>query len=293
MDLPKAKKKNSTALIVEGGGMRGAFAGGALSAMCKYYPSKNFDLMLGVSAGSCSLAYYATEDRRSFPSLKKILEIWQNELHGSRFISFKNLLRGSTILNQKYLIDYLIADKHRINIEKFKRKLKIPFYIAVSNLENIKAEYIKVNHENIFQVLKAATALPIATKGRHLLNQIRYSDGGITDPIPIKAVIEAGYKNITLVLNHPRDYFSKPLHRLMAYLSFPFHRSVRKFLKEEHHEKYNEAKRIIQNPPEGVNLEIIDPEKKIPVKITTTRQKDVIALFEHGWERAEKFFKRK
>ncbi|HNI27333.1 MAG TPA: patatin-like phospholipase family protein, partial [Leptospiraceae bacterium] len=61
MDLPKAKKKNSTALIVEGGGMRGAFAGGALSAMCKYYPSKNFDLMLGVSAGSCSLAYYATE----------------------------------------------------------------------------------------------------------------------------------------------------------------------------------------------------------------------------------------
>ncbi|MCX7998110.1 MAG: patatin-like phospholipase family protein [Leptospiraceae bacterium] len=57
-ELPKAISKDQKVLIVEGGGMKGAFSGGVLACMCKLFPKENFDLVLGVSAGSCSLAYY-------------------------------------------------------------------------------------------------------------------------------------------------------------------------------------------------------------------------------------------
>lgn len=293
MEIPKNKKPDAKVLIVEGGGMRGAFAGGALAAMCKIYPVKNFDLVLGVSAGSCSLAYYVTEDRRYFPSLQNIPSIWKNELHGKKFISFWNYLKGSTLLNQKYLIDHIISRKYRVNTEKLKRKISVPFYVVVSNIIDLTPEYVKISSENVFQVLRAATALPIATKGKHKIGEKLYSDGGIIDPIPIEAVVKAGYKNITLILNHSRSYLAKPLNRFLANISFPFHPKVRHYLKEIHHENYNRAKMIINNPPKGVNIEIIDPQESLPVGLTTTHRNHLVNLFDHGWEVAEKFFKEK
>ena len=45
MELPKAKK-GKRALLVEGGGMKGAFAGGVLHSLNCILPAKNFDLVL-------------------------------------------------------------------------------------------------------------------------------------------------------------------------------------------------------------------------------------------------------
>jgi predicted patatin/cPLA2 family phospholipase len=288
--IPYTNKKNASALLVEGGGMRGAFAGGVLHAMCELYPAKNFDILLGVSAGSCSLAYYATEDRRNFYSSKSLLDIWRNELHGNQFIALKNIFKGKRILNHNYLIDELFFNKYKLNLDKLKTKIHTPFFITVTNLKNLKPEYIQVNSENIYSILKAATSLPIATRGKIKVEDKIYSDGAISDPIPLKALIEAGYKDITLILNHSRDYFSLPMNKFLATLAFPFHSTIRKFLKKEHHLKYNESKELIRNPPKNITLRIIDPLKYIPVKITTTVQKDIIELFEHGKDLALRFF---
>ncbi|MCB1142016.1 MAG: patatin-like phospholipase family protein [Leptospiraceae bacterium] len=292
-EIPRTTKKNPKALLVEGGGMRGAFAGGVLSAMCKLYPASNFDILLGVSAGSCSLAYYATEDRRNYQSHRHIPSIWKHELHGHKFISIRNLFRGHTILNQKYLIDDLIFRKYRLNLKKLKKKIRTPFYITVSNLKSLKPEYIRINDKNILPILKAATSLPLATKGRFVFNNSIYSDGGITDPLPIRALIEAGYKDITIILNHSREYFSLPLNKFLTFFSFPFHSNIRHYLRNEHHLKYNDAKSLLLNPPSDVRLQIMDPSESIPVKITSTVQKDIVALFDHGMEIAEKFFKKR
>lgn len=286
--IPNPKSKKSQALIVEGGGMKGAFAGGALAAMCKYYPPKNFDLMLGVSAGSCSLAYYATEDEKKLISKKTILNIWRDELHKDKFISFKELFKLKRIMKREYIVDEIFRERYKILLEKFKQ---INFYITVSNLKTALPNYIKVNSENFFEVLRSAISLPIATKGIHFLDDLFLSDGGIMDPIPIKTVIQKGYKDITLVLNHPRNHFSKPTHKLLSYLSFPKLKPIREFLRHEHHIKYNEAKELILNPPKDVKLKIIDPKEDMKTSMLTTNRKKLIRLIEHGWHEAEKIFR--
>jgi predicted patatin/cPLA2 family phospholipase len=290
MKLPVNKNKFSKVLIVEGGGMRGAFAGGVLSAMCKYYPVDNFDLVIGVSAGSCSLAYYTVEDEKEPISKKTILDIWKNELHGSKFISLLNFLKGKKPLDQKYLIDFLLGEKYKIKAEKFHQENTVPFYIVVSNLHTLLPEYVRASKDNILQLLKAATSLPIATKGKEWIGQKLYSDGGVMDPIPIKAVLEAGYRDVTIILNKSRTHFSKPVGKIVSYLSFPTLPNVAKFLREKHHIAYNEAKSIINNPPKGVKIKILDPKEDISVGLTTTNKKTLIQTVNHGWEVAYRMF---
>ena len=55
IELPRAKGKKR-ALLVEGGGMKGAFSGGALHALHTFRSSEQYDLILAVSSGACSAA---------------------------------------------------------------------------------------------------------------------------------------------------------------------------------------------------------------------------------------------
>lgn len=290
MSLPINKNKFSKALIVEGGGMRGAFAGGALSAMCKYYPVNNFDIVVGVSAGSCSLAYYTVEESEQFISKQTILDIWKHELNGSKFISLLNYLKGKKPLDHKYLIDYLLAEKYRLKSENFHKQDTVPFYVVVSNLQTIVPEYVRASKDNVLQLLRAATSLPIATRGKEWLDQKLYSDGGVMDPIPIKAVIEAGYKDITIILNKSRNHLSEPIGKFVSFLSFPTLPKVAQFLRDKHHLVYNEAKQIINNPPKGIKIKILDPKENIDVGLTTTNKKSLIETVNHGWEVAYRMF---
>ncbi|HMV44615.1 MAG TPA: patatin-like phospholipase family protein [Leptospiraceae bacterium] len=290
MSLPKNKTKSSRALIVEGGGMRGAFAGGVLSAMCKYYPVDNYDLVVGVSAGSCSLAYYTVEETNELISKQTILDIWKHELNGSKFISLLNYFKGKKPLDHKYLIDYLLAQKYRLKSENLHKNDTVPFYVVVSNLHTLLPEYVRASKDNVLQLLRAATSLPIATRGKEWLDQKLYSDGGVMDPIPIKAVIAAGYKDITVVLNKSRDHLSEPVGKLVSFLSFPTLPKVAEFLREKHHLMYNEAKHIINNPPKGIKIKILDPKENIDVGLTTTNKKSLIETVNHGWEVAYRMF---
>jgi predicted patatin/cPLA2 family phospholipase len=293
MNLPVNKDKSAKALIVEGGGMRGAFAGGVLSAMCKYHPADNFDLVIGVSAGSCSLAYYTIEEEHKPFSKQTILDIWKNELDGSKFISLMNFLKGKKPLDQKYLIDYLLGEKYRLRSEILHKESTVPFYVVVSNLNTLLPEYVRASKDNILQLLKAATSLPIATRGKEWLGQKLYSDGGVMDPIPIKAVLAAGYRDITVILNKSRDHFSEPVGKIVSFLSFPTLPNVAKFLREKHHLAYNEAKVIINNPPRGIKIKILEPEHKIDIGLTTTNKKSLIQTVNHGWEVAYRMFNHK
>src|ERR1051326_1404670 len=81
---PKKPTKDTshvrTALIVEGGGMLGAWAIGALNALHER-GRDHFDLVVAASSGACSAAYFVAGMH------EPALEIWQ------RYVDGKKLLR--------------------------------------------------------------------------------------------------------------------------------------------------------------------------------------------------------
>ncbi len=289
MRIPDAPGRKSRALIVEGGGMRGSFAGGVRASMSRIYPASNFDLVVGVSAGSCSAAYYVA----STPTERFIefcLDVWRYELTGSKFISIRNLLKGKTILNQDYLIDYLFGKKYALPEGRLDQPDVTPFYVTVTNLHTYLPEYVRATSANVLSLLKAATSLPIATKGRRKLGEFEYTDGAVLDPMPIEAVMDAGYKDITVVLNHPRSYRSDPVGKLLSWLSFPGNRKIRQLVAAEHHIRFNRAFDLINHPPTGYKVHIVDPDKPVPAGLVTRDMGRLNRTVDHGIEVGLRYF---
>ncbi|TGK18590.1 hydrolase [Leptospira fluminis] len=257
--LPSASK-NSKALVVAGGGMKGSFAGGALYALNQYLPSTFFDLILGVSSGSCAAAYYATGYETSPEEEVRTLDIWRKELVGNKLISLLNPFRGKTLLDQEYLIDYLFGTKYRLPAEYLEKKETSPFYVVVTNLAKARAEYVRATASNVLNLLKAATSLPIATRGKWKLEDQYFGDGGISDPIPVEKVIEAGFKDITVVLNSPKEDLSDPIPNFQGWLSYPSDRKLYHMITKVHHTMYNRAIGIIESPPANVKIRVIAPK---------------------------------
>lgn len=289
MRIPEAPGRKSRALIVVGGGMRGSFAGGVLASMSRIYPASNFDIVVGVSAGSCSAAYYVA----STPAERLVefcLDVWRYELTGSKFISYWNVLKGKTILNQEYLIDYLFGKKYPIPKGRMDEPDVTPCYVTVTNLHTFLPEYVRATSSNLLSLLKAATSLPIATRGRKRLGEHEYTDGAVLDPMPIEAVMEAGYKDITVVLNHPRSHRSDPVGKMLSWLSFPGNKTIRQMISREHHIRFNRAFDLINHPPTGFKVNIVDPDKPVAAGLVTRDMGRLNRTVDHGIETGLRYF---
>ncbi|WP_411821596.1 patatin-like phospholipase family protein [Leptospira sp. 'Mane'] len=269
MKLPIAQG-TKRALLVEGGGMKGAFAGGVLHGMSSLLNATNFDLVVGVSSGACSAAYYVTMIDPEPVKSEKALSVWYSELSGRQLISVFHPFQGKTFLDQEYLIDYIFRNKVRLESENLGKNGQPEFRIAVSNLHSHQVDYVRATSTNVFDLLKAATSLPIATRGKHKLDGTTYSDAAILNPLPLQDLIEAGYTDITVVMNSPLERISQPLGFLTGLLAFPRNWKLSKMMREWHHHHFNDARRIAITPPKGVNIHTIAPDGSLPVGLVTT-----------------------
>ncbi|MCG9876571.1 MAG: patatin-like phospholipase family protein [Leptospiraceae bacterium] len=288
--LPLAPNSQSKILIIEGGGMKGSFSGGVLSVMAEYYPARNFDTILAVSSGSCSAAYYATAKNHLDAQIKNIVNIWRNELDGRKLINRLKFFIGKPMLNQKYLIDYLMKEKYPLPFKNLSMPKFPSFHIVVSNIKKLKPEYIRATEENIFGLLHAATSLPIATRGEHKLDGNLYTDGAVLDPLPIRAAIEAGYKDITVVMNNPFTQSTKKYNRLLSLISFPFYGKLAKILTKENEYRYSSAKELIVHPPQGVKIKAIYPTYPL-IGLVSTNKEMLNRAINHGIEKGLKAFR--
>ncbi len=251
--------------------MRGSFVGGVLAAMGRTYTVWNYDIVVAVSSGSCSAAYYVTETGED--NLAHILQIWRWELIGSKLISFLNPLRGKTFLDQEYLIDHLFGSKYPLLRERFDEPERPPLYVGVSNMHTLEPEYLRATGSNIFKLLKAATALPIATRGHHRLGESLYTDGGALDPLPVEAVLRAGYRDLTVILTNPQHSVSEPVAGWLSRLAYPRHRTLAQLLNRRQHVMANRAYDLVRNPPEGVKMRVIAPDKPLPASLVNTNER--------------------
>ncbi len=291
--LPKAKGNKKRALLVEGGGMKGAFSGGVLYSWTRLIDATYFDLVVGVSSGACSAAYFVASVNPEPVHSERAVKVWYKDLSGKQMISLLNPFRGKTLLNQEYLIDFIFRKKVRLESEHLERKGVPHFAVAVSNLQTHSLEYIKATSSNIFDLLKAATSLPIATRGKHKLNGKFYSDAAILNPLPIQDLIAAGYKEIVVVMNSPIQQISSRINRITSFFAFPKHRTVRRMMRKFHHLHFNFGRDLATKPPKGVKIITVAPDVALPVSLTTTIRtklyKTVLLGIQKGEEAFQKF----
>jgi predicted patatin/cPLA2 family phospholipase len=257
--LPKSK----TALVVEGDAWRGIFSTGVLDGFLEsgFNP---FDFFLGVSSGACNLAAYLAEmPKRNFL-------IYTDYSLRPEFISFKRFFSGGHLLDLDWLWEKTISEM-RLDLKTIYDRKK-PLTACLTDVQTGNAVYKKTNAGNLESVLKASSALPVLYRAFPAIDGHMTTDGGISDPIPIKKAIDMGARKIMVIRSRPKYYQKKESFSQAALLwklrSYPcLRQTILGRVK-----RYNESVSLIRKPPRGVDIvEICPPDNFRPGRLVRNK----------------------
>lgn len=270
-----------TALVLEGGGLRGVFTCGVLDCFMDH--GIRFPFTVGVSAGACNgLSYMSGQRGRAKKSNIDLMD----EHH---YVGFKYLL------TQKCIMDF------KLLFEDFPKKI-IPydydayfsnpdrFVMVTTNCLTGKAEYLeeKKSPERVMEIVRASSSLPFVSPITYV-DGIPMLDGGITDSIPVEYAMSQGYDKSVVILTRNKGYRKKdstmPIAKII-YKQYPY-------LQNALHQRnavYNKTMDLIERLEDERKILVIRPIKPIEVGRMEKDTDKLRALYQEGYEIAEQLF---
>lgn len=204
------------ALVISGGGSKGAFAGGVVQYLMQEL-NYNYDLFIGTSTGSLLISHLALQ------KIEKIKEIFTSvnqdsifsncpfiiqKKHGVENIAinhwnvFKNFYRGSKTFGESHNLLKLI--RKTITVEEFETLKNGPKEVVttVSNLSLNQVEYKSINDctydEFCEWIWISCNYTPFMSLARK--NGCEYADGGLGNMVPIEEAIKRGATEVDVII---------------------------------------------------------------------------------------------
>jgi len=271
-----------TALVVEGGGMRGIFSSGVLDAflLAKFDP---FDLYVGTSAGACNLSsHVAGQYKRNY-------RLYTGPMRTRYFINLGRFLVGGHFMDLDYLWDYCAREDPLDAAACAKNTQNKEFLAACTSVESGEAVYLRPREENWNAVLKASSAMPVLFKTPQYMDSQRLVDGGVADAVPVEEAHRRGAARIVVIRSQAADYIKKDgmENRLTALLCWR-HPRLKETLRRKP-ESYMRSLDFIKQPPVGVKVFQIAPEPKLNSGRTTRDLELLQADYELGRSQGKVF----
>lgn len=233
----------SKALVISGGGSKGAFAGGVSEYLINDC-NQNYDLFVGSSTGSLLLSHLAlgkiSEIKQIFCTTEQKDIFWINpfrikELDNDKFkvsVNHWNTLKSFMLRRQTFGDSKNLRKMIKSNLSKkdfaeiIKRDKQI--VVSVSNLTKFRTEF-KSNMDYSYTdfidwIWASANYVPFMSVLNKYGNE--YADGGFGSHTPIQAAINLGATEIDVIILEPeiitRDFepTSNPFGSLMRVFGF-------------------------------------------------------------------------
>jgi predicted patatin/cPLA2 family phospholipase len=278
---PASQRK--TALIVEGGAMRGAWAAGVL-AFLHETGRRQYDLVYAASSGACSAAYFVAG------LWEPGLTIWREM--ASKAVRKTNFLHHKPVIDLAYLVDHVFRQHVPLSVEAL-QKAPTRFFIVLTDCHTGGPVYFHVCDERVFDALRATASLALATRGYDFVDGHPYADGGISDPIPVRRAIADGATDITVVLTHKLTFRLKSKPRWLGRVAYPEFPRVARVWTARQNVNYNAALELMKHPPAGVRIQVFSPLRRLPVGSFTIEPKRIEAALVLGHDEALAQAKRK
>jgi predicted patatin/cPLA2 family phospholipase len=272
----ESNSRRTTALIVEGGAMRGAWAAGVLAFLYEQ-GHQQYDLVYAASSGACSAAYFVAGMWRTG------ISIWREQ--ACRVVRKTNFLRRKPIIDLAYLVDHIFRQNVPLSVEAI-QAAPTRFLIVLTDCHTGEPVYFHACDERVFAALRATSTMPLATRGFDYVDGRPFADGGVSDPIPIQRALQDGATDIIVVLTHKTDFRLKPRPRWLGKLVYPEFPAVARAWTERQCLRYNAALDLMKQPPAGVRLRVFSPLRPLPVGYLTSAQKRIDAALASGHDEA-------
>jgi predicted patatin/cPLA2 family phospholipase len=277
-----AESSARTALVVEGGAMRGIFSVGVLDVFLerRFEP---FDMAIGVSAGACNLASHLARqegrNRRCYFDLMTRRE----------FIDLRRFVLGRSVVDLDWLWDELAA-REPLDVRAIARA-PVEFTVVATSARSGLPVYLLPTPADMFDALKGSCALPGLYRGRVSVAGEPLFDGGVTDPIPIQEAIRRGARRIVAIRSRPAAYVktdgwsSRVSARLLGrepVVATAMRRTA---------ERYQSAVALLHAPPAGCEVLHVAPRRPMKTGRITQDRAALEHDYEQGREAAEEVIK--
>ncbi|CAM1357450.1 MULTISPECIES: patatin-like phospholipase family protein [Tenacibaculum] len=204
------------ALVISGGGSKGAFAGGVVEYLMKE-KNKKYDLFLGTSTGSLMVSHLAL---RKVDALKELYtkvnqqSIFSNSpfkiktIHGEKVISIRhrntlwNFLKGRKTFGESKNLRRLIRKNVTKEMYDEIREKNKEVVVTISNLTANKIEYKSIldcSYDDFCDwIWGSCNYVPFMSLLEK--NSCQYADGGFGCLVPIREAILRGAKEIDAII---------------------------------------------------------------------------------------------
>ena len=269
----------NTGLILEGGGMRGAYTAGVLD----YFLDEgiHFPFVTGASAGACNGSSYVAKQRGR--NYEVIVEYGDHP----EYISYKRMFTHRQLFGMDFLFDKLPNHLVPFDYEAFENR-STTFVVATTDMRTGEPLFHKEfpDRESLLKVMRASSSLPmvapsISYQGKELM------DGGIADPVPLQPSLDHGNKKHVVVLTRNEGYVKKKMK-----LGWYFNRKYRQyplFAKAllNRHLKYNDQTNRLKRMEEEGTAFVLRPLKPLRVSRIERNRDRLHHLYKQGYQEAK------
>ncbi len=261
-------------MLVEGGGLRGAFSAGVLAELGAP-GGPPVDDIVAVSSAAPTAAYL------SAGQVEDGVRIWENYTHGSQLISPVNWLSLSPLMAIDRLVDVfehvVVLDTARVAASATR------CWVAVTDCRTGHIDYVRATATNTFSLLKATMAIPLAYGKVVDVEGTPYVDGGVTNPLPIDHTLSLGHDHTVVILTQPRGYrrgANPVIARLMA-ASYPRYPALGPALKARWRVA-NESLETIERLEDEGKVSVIRPLRPLAAGRLSRRREDIVSSLDAG-----------
>lgn len=263
--------ENKTALVLEGGAMRGLYSAGVLDIFMQN--DICIDTIYGVSAGALFGLNYKSRQ------IGRALRYNLKYAHEKNYMGLYSLITTGDIMNRDFCFKKLVYELDRLDFETYKTT-PVDFYAVVTNLQTGNPEYIKIDDaDKDLEYFRASGSMPFVSRPVEIDGNF-YLDGAVSDAVPFKKALDSNYEKIIVVLTRPSGYRKKytPMPYKLFYGKFPNFIETAK----NSYKKYNETMDLIEKYESENKIIVLRPSETVKMKRVEKDRKKLQKIYDLG-----------
>lgn len=271
-----------TGVVDVGGGLRGIYAAGIFD----YCMDKGiqFDICIGVSAGSANIASYLAGQRgRNY-------RFYSEYSFRKEYMSLRNFILKKSYIDMDYLYGTL-SNSTGENPLNYQKIIENPaeMLVVASNAKTGEAKYFdkKDIKQDDYSILKASCSIPFVCKP-YEIEGVPYYDGALSDPIPIEKAFCCGCDKVVVILTKPEEFVRNPKRdeKFARRIQKKYPVSAEKLRQRAN--QYNKELALLKKYREQGNVLIVSPIDTCGVDTLTRDQEALKIFYENGYQDAGK-----
>ena len=263
-----------TALIMEGGAMRGMFTCGVTDVFLE--EGITFDAAAGISAGACLGC--------NFKSRQAGRAIRYNKRYSRdpRFCSFKSLVKTGDLYGADFCYRELPEVLDPFDNKAFEEN-PMAFYIGAADVDTGEIRYHKCTDGGQKDLLwmRASASMPLVSRIVEA-DGYRMLDGGIVDPVPYRYMENLGYDRNVYILTQPKG-FRKEKSSALPLIRIALRKTPKIVEAMEHrHEVYNRQMAEIDEKEARGEILVIRPPESLGISRTEHDPNELERVYQTG-----------